>query len=211
MKISIAPEPRTMRRIPLVACVAVLALTVAASLPRPADAAVGSPPVPANIQVPAGHTLFLVGHAVGTQNYVCLPAGDGVKYVLFTPQATLFDDGKQITTHAFSPNPDEGGAVRPVWRHSRDTSAVWGKVNPGHASADPAYVAPGAIPWFLITVVGSEAGPGGGDMLTGTTFIQRLNTAGGAAPSTGCGSPAWRSMASQSNSPVIERVVPTTA
>jgi len=29
-------------------------------------------------------------------------------------------------------------------------------------------------------------GPTGGDTLTKTTFIQRLNTAGGVAPSTGC-------------------------
>jgi hypothetical protein len=31
--------------------------------------------VPANIAVPAGNKLFLIGHAVGTQNYICLPMG----------------------------------------------------------------------------------------------------------------------------------------
>jgi uncharacterized protein DUF3455 len=35
-------------------------------------------------------------------------------------------------------------------------------------------------------VVGSEDEPTGGDKLTAATFIQRLNTVGGAAPSTGC-------------------------
>src|SRR4030088_1834434 len=75
------------------------------------------PRVPANIQVPAGNKVFLVGHAVGTQNYVCLPSGTGFNFVLFTPQATLFSDhDKQITTHYFSPNPFEGGTIRATWR-----------------------------------------------------------------------------------------------
>jgi len=34
--------------------------------------------------------------------------------------------------------------------------------------------------------VGALAGPTGGDKLTGTTFIQRVNTSGGVAPATGC-------------------------
>ena len=33
-------------------------------------------------------------------------------------------------------------------------------------------------------------GPGGGDTLTKTTFVQRLNTSGGVDPSTGCASSA---------------------
>jgi hypothetical protein len=31
------------------------------------------PPVPANLQVPVGNSVYRVGHAIGTQNYVCLP------------------------------------------------------------------------------------------------------------------------------------------
>ena len=73
-------------------------------------------PCPPNIQVPAGNKAFLVGHAVGTQNYVCLPSGSGVRFVLFTPQATLFnDDDKQLTTHFFSPNPFEVTLIQ-WWR-----------------------------------------------------------------------------------------------
>ena len=53
-------------------------------------------------------------------------------------------------------------------------------------SSDPAFVAPGAIPWFLLQVVGAQDGPTDGHKLTATTFIQRLNTSGGVAPSTGC-------------------------
>ena len=35
-------------------------------------------------------------------------------------------------------------------------------------------------------MVGDQDGPTGGDKLTATTFIQRLNTSGGVAPSTNC-------------------------
>ena len=172
--------------------IAALALAFAAMLPHPAHAGqVTPPPVPPNIQVPAGNEPFLVGHAVGTQNYVCLPSGAGVAFKLFTPQATLFkDNDKQISTHFFSPNPHENGTVRPTWQDSLDTSAVWGEVKPGNASSDTNFVQPGAIPWLLVTVVGSQHGTIGRDLLAGTTFIQRVSTTGGIAPSTGCASPA---------------------
>ncbi|MCX6047954.1 MAG: DUF3455 domain-containing protein [Chloroflexi bacterium] len=168
----------------------VIALTVVFTvslLYQPAQAHdLKPPPVPANITVPAGNKLFFVGHAVGTQNYICLPAGTGVKFTLFTPQATLFNDREQATTHYFSPNPVEGGTIRATWQHSKDTSTVWGKVADGNSSTDPAFVATDAIPWLLVTAVGAQTGPTGGDKLTVTSFIQRLNTAGGNAPATGC-------------------------
>jgi hypothetical protein len=180
-----------MRRILLIACATALAAAFAISPSQPTSAAGDKvPPVPAAIQVPAGNKLFRVGHAIGTQNYVCLPSGSGVKFTLFTPQATLFEKHKEIMTHYFSPNPSEGGTIRATWQHSNDTSMVWGEVKPGNSSTDPAYVAPGAIPWLLVTVVGYQDGPGGGDKLAETTFIQRLNTSGGVAPSTGCSSSA---------------------
>ena len=183
----------------VLAGVAALAFTVPA--PGPAYADDMTPPaVPGNIQVPAGNKLFLVGHAVGTQNYVCVPSGTGVRFVLFTPEATLFDEeSEQLTTHYFSPNPEEPNTdpkvisthtIRATWEDSRDSSTVWGRVYPDNSSSDSNYVEPGAIPWLLVTIVGNQDGPTGGDRLSGTTFIQRLNTHGGVAPSTGCTSSA---------------------
>src|SRR5262245_16131012 len=69
---------------------------------------VNPPPVPENLRVDQGFTAFLVGHAVGTQNYVCKPSGAGFAFALFTPQATLFSDNanKEVIVHFFSPNPD---------------------------------------------------------------------------------------------------------
>jgi hypothetical protein len=118
--------------------------------------------------------------------------------MLFTPQATLFgDDLEEVATHYFSANPGEGnsnpalvspGAIRATWQHSADASIVWGQVKPGNASSDPAFVEQGAIAWLLITVTGTRKGSTGGDTLKKTAFIQRVNTSGGAAPSTGCAS-----------------------
>ena len=36
-----------------------------------------APPLPSNLQVPAGNTAFFKGHAIGTQNYICLPSTSG--------------------------------------------------------------------------------------------------------------------------------------
>lgn len=187
-----AVPKQIMRHILLATFVAALVVASMVALSQPTHAApVTPPPVPDNIQVPAGNAPFLVGHAAGTQNYICLPSDSGVAFKLFTPQATLFDANakqKQITTHFFSPNPFENGVIRAAWQDAKHTSTVWAKVEPGHSSSDPNFVAPGAIGWLLLTKVGAQAGPTGGDMLAQTTFIQRLNTSGGVAPSTGCAS-----------------------
>jgi hypothetical protein len=109
--------------------------------------------------------------------------------ILFTPEATLFNDhDKQLTTHFFSPNPAEGGTIRATWQDSRDSSIVWG--GQATASTDPDCVAPGAVAWLRLPMAGVQEGPSGGDTMTATTFIQRVNTAGGVAPSTGCSEPA---------------------
>jgi hypothetical protein len=155
--------------------------------PARADANDGPPSVPADLQPPAGSKLFREGHAVGTQNYICLPAGAGYAWTFFGPQATLFnDDGGQIVTHFLSANPDEAGLPRPTWQDSKDTSAVWAKAI--FTLTDANYVAAGAIPWLKLEVVGWEPGPDGGDRMTQAGFIQRVNTSGGVAPSTGCAS-----------------------
>src|SRR5215467_4329435 len=125
-------ENRTARRILRDACATTLAAAFTVSLPQSGHADPVTPPaVPFNIRVPQGAQAFLVGHATGTQNYVCLPSSAGFKFVLFTPQATLFgDNGKQAITHYFSPNlspipPEIEGTIRATWQDSHDTSTVW--------------------------------------------------------------------------------------
>jgi hypothetical protein len=206
-----ALKSRMTRRILRVLPATALAVAFAFSLPQLARAEpihLGN--MPENIKVPAGNHAFLEGHAVGTQNYVCAPAASaptGVAYTLFTPEATLFnDDLRQLITHFFSPSPSEtntnpaviaAGPIRATWQH-RDSSTVWGRVRPadptvpgdlGDSSTDANFVATDAIAWLKVTATATHAGPDGGDTLTNTTFIQRLNTAGGLAPKTGCSTP----------------------
>ena len=167
---------QTAHRILRVACATALAVGFMVSLPQPAQAQkITPPPVPAGIEVEAGNEVFLLGHGVGTQNYVCAPCDTtkpnctlGVAFTLFTPQATLFDDqGGQLTTHFFSPNPLEHGIIRPTWQDSRDTSTVWASL------VKSATVRADSIAWLLLNVkdTGTQAGPAGGNRLTKTTFI----------------------------------------
>jgi hypothetical protein len=187
MKNNHAGVHKTTRRILLLASILALAGAFLAvmRLPAHANPDLESPRVPPNLEVPAGNKLFLVGHAIGTQQYICLPSGANVVWTLFGPQATLFNDNdKQIITHFLSPNPSEGGMPRATWQHSNDTSAVWAMAIA--SSADPYFVEVGAIPWLLLEVVGDDRGPTGGARLTRTSFIQRLKTSGGMAPMSGC-------------------------
>ena len=158
MKNCTAPENRTTRRILLIGCATALGMAFAVSLLQPARADEVAPPaVPANIQAPAGSTAFLKGHAVGTQDCVCLPSGSGFAWAFFGPQATLFSDNyRQVITHFLSPNPFESGMPRATWQHSQDTSTVWAVAIASSSNRD--FVAPGAIPWLLLQVVGAQDG-----------------------------------------------------
>ena len=150
--------------------------------PRAAEQIV-PPAVPTGLEVPAPFKPYLKAHAAGTQNYICAPAAtaSGVDWLFIGPQATLFDaDVEQRLTHFQSKNPQQGDAIQATWQHSRDSSAVWATKHSG--SSDPLYVTPGAIEWLRLDVTGSQYGPTGGDKLTGTAFIQRVNTVGGAKP-----------------------------
>jgi len=208
MKNDIEAENQTKGRTRPILYTVAVAAAFAVAVPRPAYARdeIIVPSVPFNLVVDAtANVPFLVGHAFGSQNYVCLPASNaaGVAFTLFTPEATLLDDeGEQIITHFFAPNPDEPiapnsnpalnaiGLIRAAWQDSHDGSTVWAAVLNGAASTDETFVEKGAVAWLKLTKVGDERGTTGGDRLTKTTFIQRLNTHGGVAPSTGCTSPA---------------------
>lgn len=169
-------------------------LALALALPVAAFAQHGGriqvPQVPSNLIVDDGNVPFLQTRAYGTQNYVCLPSPTGVAWKLFGPQATLYPPSApmQIATHFLSPNPVEQGLPRATWQHAHDGSSVWAKMI--QPSTDPNYVAAGAIPWLKLEVVGTADGPVGGSLLAQTTFIQRVNTLGGIAPSTGCSTTA---------------------
>ena len=160
------------------------------------------PPTPIDITPPAGNSAFLVGHAFGSQGYICLPDGaGGTSWTINAarPEATLFTkffgQDVQIITHfaSINANPKEGVSVplsgNATWQSSFDTSKVWAKAigTPVIAGTDPASCPnSGAIPCLLLQSVGNQEGPAGGSLLADVTFVQRLNTKGGAAPTTAC-------------------------
>jgi len=194
MNNDIATARHVTQRTPLLGCLTALSMAFAIALPQAAQAqSVTPPPVPEEIRVPAGNEAFRLGRGVGTQNYVCQTGASlgRVAWTLFTPQATLLSDqGEQLTSHFFSPNPFEfsptpfaNGVVRATWVDSLDTSTVWARaIGSSTVSSD-------AIPWVLLQTAGVQVGPTGGGTLAVTTFVQRLNTVGGLAPATGCNVP----------------------
>lgn len=157
------------------------------------------PTTPPAITPPDGNVAFLVGHATGTQGYVCLPSGSGASWTVNAsrPQATLYytlfgNFSQQILTHFLSPDTNPNSLYAPVfgsptWQSSFDSSLVWGqKTGSVSAGSDPSCPSTGAIPCLLLEAVGSLPGPSGFGIMTATTYIQRLNTTGGSAPATGC-------------------------
>jgi hypothetical protein len=165
-----------------------------------AGAQVTPPTTPDTIAVQAGNHAFLVGHAFGSQGYTCLPTATGgtAWNPSARPEATLFSDivGSQfqIITHfqSINENPKPGVTVplsgNATWQSSFDSSRVWAvKVNGIDAGSDSASCPnSGSIQCLLLQSVGNKKGPTGGNLLANTTFIQRLNTAGGAVPTTAC-------------------------
>jgi hypothetical protein len=148
----------------MVATAAALPLTAAA------EAKESPPPVPTQVKVPAGNKLFLKRHATGVQIYTCNATPTG--YVWgpgSTPRADLFNKrGKHRGIHY-------GG---PTWE-DRDGSKVVA------ARVDGTTVDPTAIPWLLLRASSTSAGQHG-HKLQPTTYIQRVATTGGLAPTSGC-------------------------
>jgi uncharacterized protein DUF3455 len=195
---------RQTRKSALVRSLLVAAIVLAYTFGTASSAAaqkVTSPTTSAKITPPAGNSAYLVGHALGTRGYVCLPKGTGASWTVngARPEATLFEGlaglDRQITTHFLSPNASPNqNAPNPLlfgnvtWQSSIDSSKVWAKpIESITAGSDPSCPNTGAIACLLLVSIGSQAGPTGDKLLTKTTFIQRLNTKGGSAPADDAG------------------------
>ncbi len=126
-----------------------------------------NPQVPDNLAVPAGNRLRLRALAKGVQSYTCQAKGDRSWAWAFTgPKADLYDDsGAQIGSHF----------AGPAWQLA-DGSKVVGAVKEKASSPE------GSIPWLLLEVKSSQ----GKGKLEGVTFIQRIDTRRGTAPTEAC-------------------------
>jgi hypothetical protein len=127
--------------------------------------------IPENLQVPAGQSLAYQATGVGVQIYVWTvnPTNAAVSsWVFRAPHAVLFasqtDDAHDVVSGIHF--------AGPTWQ-SNDGSKV------GGARIASAIVDSNAVPWLLLR---SNTNSGVG-VLSDVTYIQRLNTVGGLAPS----------------------------
>lgn len=131
---------------------------------------VGPPEVPEPLRAPAGQSVFLETFASGAQIYECTSRPGqhpAFEWTFRAPEASLVDrSGHSIGKHY----------AGPTWE-SVDGSAVVGEVKSRDPGPDPS-----AIPWLLLTAK-STAGTG---TFSWTKSIQRVQTAGGIAPSRPC-------------------------
>ena len=201
MGINISQTTNTFARVRRMLAAALMLACAFGTVTR-STAQVAPPVVPDTIAVPVGNSAYLVGHAFGSQGYTCLPTATGGAAWNPTarPEATLFTDllgaQFQIITHFQSinanPNPDVPQPVpvsgNATWQSSLDSSRVWMvKVNGIDPSAEIENCShTGSIQCLLLQSVGNAKGPTGGNLLAKATFIQRLNTRGGAVPTTAC-------------------------
>jgi hypothetical protein len=125
--------------------------------------------VPEALTPGAEQVLAMTVPARGVQIYECRAKrdGSGFEWTFIAPEAELFDgSARPIGTHG----------AGPTWQ-SADGSRVVGAVK---ARADAP--AAGAVPWLLLAT--KSTGPEGA--FSRVTRIQRINTAGGAAPTAAC-------------------------
>lgn len=121
-----------------------------------------APEVPEEIAVPANHKVHFHGFGVGVQIYTW----NGTDWGIAVPEAVLFHGEDGIVVIHFA---------GPTWE-SNSGSQVVGALPPLSVTVDP-----DAIPWLRLAAVEERThGPG---IFANTTFIQRVNTRGGKAPS----------------------------
>lgn len=131
-----------------------------------ASASACSQDVPAALRAPAGNTLAFEVQAEGVQIYGCVASGGAFAWAFQAPEARLLGPGGQAVGKHYA---------GPTWEASDGSKVTGAKVE--GATPDPA-----AIPWLLLRAA-SHAGSG---RMGEVTFVQRLGTAGGNAPATGC-------------------------
>ena len=122
--------------------------------------------VPEAIRAPAGEELVLEAHATGTQNYECRNGA----WALTGPQAVLKDaNGESLGRHF----------AGPTWALADGSQVVGTLVAKADAPND------GAVPWLLLHV-SSHGDAAGSGQLARVSSIQRVDTHGGTAPTSGC-------------------------
>ena len=143
-----------------VAAISIATLLVGTQLPAVAGNDNRTPDVPTTIRPGDTNKVHFHVYAVGVQIY----NWSGSAWVFRAPEAVLFDaDGNVVGIHY----------AGPTWESESGSKVVGARI----ASASSPN--PQSIPLLLLGAVTTE-GPG---IFERTTFIQRVNTVGGVAPS----------------------------
>jgi hypothetical protein len=126
------------------------------------------PPLPdPRLAAPEGNRLAFYYDAIGVQIYSCQAAATGYAWTFQAPEANLYDRrGRLVVKHY-------GG---PTWESVGDHSKVVAKKLEEYTAHRD------AIPELLLEATGHD---GKGEM-DDVSYIQRLDTAGGLAPTSGC-------------------------
>jgi hypothetical protein len=134
-----------------------------------------APEVPISLRVPEGNKVSFHAYASGVQIYIATTSTNsptGFVWTFRAPEAVLFDaDANVVGIHyAFA------GPTRPAWESESGSRVI------GARTVAPVTVNSTAIPWLILSAVPTNTvGPG---IFERTTYIQRVNTTGGLAPST---------------------------
>ena len=155
-------------RLAIAGALAGLMLAVA-SARGTAETTLTAPNVPAAVQVPDGQTLRFRAYAFGTQNYECQTTEAGTTAWTFRqPMAELVGDaGESLGIHGRGP----------FWV-GYDGSRVVGSAPTSAPGVDPTQ----DIPLLLLRATSADQD----GRYAGLSYIQRLDTRGGAAPTGPC-------------------------
>lgn len=149
-------------RSPLLKCaLAVLALASTGLTPQAKADTEPNLSVCPSIQVPQGNVAKFHAYATGVQMY----QWSGSAWVFIAPSATLYADAGyhgQVGIHY----------AGPTWQSNSGSKVIGRRLAGCTPDAN-------SIPWLLLISVSSE-GPG---VLSNVSYVQRVNTVGGIAPS----------------------------
>jgi hypothetical protein len=127
-------------------------------------------PMPENLRLPPQNVTMFTLDANGSQIYACKARGDEpsvFEWTLKAPDAELLNGaGEKVGRHY----------AGPTWEANDGSKVV------GEAVERAPAPALGAIPWLLLRATSSE----GAGVFSTVTYVQRIETVGGIAPTEGC-------------------------
>jgi hypothetical protein len=135
-------------------------------VPRPFDGAM----LPAAVQVPAGHRVFMETVGSGNITYECRAKADAAgqyEWFFVGPDARLLDRSGKTVGRYFGP------------------PATWESIDGSKVTATQVAVSPAATGNIPLQLVKANPSMGNGAM-TGVSYIQRVATQGGVAPAMPC-------------------------